>query len=197
MKRFFDIIMSLFLMVIFLPLIMTIAIVVKIDSRGPVFFIQKRVGKGGKDFRMFKFRTMCIDADKKGLLTVGNKDKRITGVGYFLRKYKLDELPQLFNVLNGTMSMVGPRPEVRKYVELYDSRQKKVLDVLPGITDMASLIYINENELLAKSPDPEEMYVSEIMPAKLELNLSYLANRTLRSDFNIILKTFLKSFFRK
>lgn len=158
----------------------------------PVFYFQTRVGKNNKDFRLFKFRTMQKDADKKGLLTVGGRDPRVTGIGYYLRKYKLDELPQLFNVLFGTMSLVGPRPEVRKYVDLYSKEQQMVLSVKPGITDYASLEYINENELLSKSPNPEETYIREIMPAKLALNQRYIQEQGLLIDFKVIFQTILK-----
>ncbi len=165
---------------------------VAIGSRGGIFYIQQRVGKNGNDFSLFKFRTMHTGADKKGLLTVGARDNRITGIGYFLRKYKLDELPQLFNVLLGTMSLVGPRPEVRKYVEMYNEEQKKVLNVQPGITDYASIEYSNENEVLAKSSNPEETYIKEIMPHKLQLNLKYIAEKSFVTDLKIIFRTLKK-----
>lgn len=154
--------------------------------------MQKRVGKGGEDFSLVKFRTMKTNSDKKGLLTVGSRDARITKVGYFLRKYKIDELPQLINVLNGTMSLVGPRPEVRKYVELYNENQKSILNVKPGITDYASIEYFNENDLLAKSDNPEQTYINEVMPAKIELNKKYIDNPTIVADFRIILLTLKK-----
>lgn len=154
--------------------------------------MQKRVGKGGEDFSLVKFRTMKTNSDKKGLLTVGSRDARITKVGYFLRKYKIDELPQLINVLNGTMSLVGPRPEVRKYVELYNENQKSILNVKPGITDYASIEYFNENDLLAKSDNPEQTYINEVMPAKIELNKKYIDNPTIVADFKIILLTLKK-----
>lgn len=158
----------------------------------PLFYLQIRVGKNGKDFKLFKFRTMHLDADKKGLLTVGGRDPRVTSIGYYLRKYKLDELPQLFNVLFGTMSLVGPRPEVRKYVDLYTKEQQQVLSVKPGITDFASLEYINENDLLAKSNNPEKTYIEEIMPAKLALNMKYIQQQSILVDFKIILNTIFK-----
>lgn len=158
----------------------------------PLFYLQTRVGKNGKDFKLFKFRTMHLDADKKGLLTVGGRDPRVTSIGYYLRKYKLDELPQLFNVLFGTMSLVGPRPEVRKYVDLYTKEQQQVLSVKPGITDFASLEYINENDLLAKSDNPEKTYIEEIMPAKLALNMKYIQQQGILVDFKIILNTIFK-----
>ena len=135
---------------------------------------------------------MHADADKKGLLTVGTKDPRVTRIGYFLRKYKIDELPQLFNVLSGAMSIVGPRPEVRKYVELYNAEQKKVLSVKPGISDYASIEYANENEILSKSNTPEQLYINEVMPAKLQLNLKYIKDQSTLTDFKIILKTIEK-----
>jgi lipopolysaccharide/colanic/teichoic acid biosynthesis glycosyltransferase len=150
------------------------------------------VGKNGKDFYLFKFRSMRTDADKKGLLTVGGRDPRITRMGYYLRKYKLDELPQLLNVLIGDMSLVGPRPEVRKYVNLYTTEQQQVLQVQPGITDYASIEYSNENELLGKAADPEKVYIEEIMPAKLKLNLKYIAEKGLITDLKIIFRTFAK-----
>lgn len=158
----------------------------------PLFYLQTRVGKNGTDFRLFKFRTMHLNADKKGLLTVGGRDPRVTSIGYYLRKYKLDELPQLFNVLFGTMSLVGPRPEVRKYVDLYNKEQQSVLSVKPGITDFASIEFINENDLLAKSLNPEETYINEIMPAKLALNLKYIEQEGLLVDVKIIINTILK-----
>lgn len=144
------------------------------------------------DFRLFKFRTMIIQSDKLGLLTVGGRDPRVTKLGYYLRKYKIDELPQLFNVLFGTMSLVGPRPEVRKYVDLYNKEQLQVLNVKPGITDYASLQFINENDLLAQSSNPEKTYIEEIMPKKLELNLKYIKDNSLAVDLSIILKTIQK-----
>jgi lipopolysaccharide/colanic/teichoic acid biosynthesis glycosyltransferase len=162
---------------------------VKLDSKGPVFYMQTRVGKDNLDFKLFKFRTMTVDADKKGLLTVGHRDNRITRVGYYLRKYKMDELPQLLNVLLGDMSVVGPRPEVRKYVDMYNDRQQKVISVQPGITDYASIQYVNENELLKDAADPEQLYIDEIMPAKLELNLKYIENRGFWKDLGIIFLT--------
>ena len=158
----------------------------------PIFYLQTRVGRNGHDFKLFKFRTMHLNADKMGLLTVGGKDPRVTGIGYYLRKYKLDELPQLFNVLFGTMSLVGPRPEVRKYVDLYSEEQRKVLSVRPGITDFASLEFINENDLLAKSTNPEQTYINEVMPAKLALNARYIEQQGIFTDFKIILNTILK-----
>ncbi len=192
LKRALDIICSFIGLIILTPFLILISIAIVSSSGLPVFFIQKRVGKNNKNFGLFKFRTMKNGADKKGLLTVGGRDPRITTVGYYLRKYKLDELPQLLNVFFGTMSLVGPRPEVRKYVDLYNEEQKKVLVVKPGITDYASLEYFSENELLAKSTQPEETYINQIMPAKLELNKKYILNNNVLVDIKIIFKTLKK-----
>ena len=183
---------SLIMSVLLSPLLLVLALGVKFSSKGPAFYMQERIGKNEKPFRIFKFRTMFLDADKKGLLTVGGRDPRVTPVGYFLRKYKLDELPQLFNVVLGEMSLVGPRPEVKRYVDMYSVEQRKVLEVKPGITDYASIEYANENELLGKADDPEKMYLEEIMPAKLRLNLKYVQEQSFLVDLKIILKTVLK-----
>jgi lipopolysaccharide/colanic/teichoic acid biosynthesis glycosyltransferase len=172
-----------------MPVLVVIAIIIKVTSTGPVLFKQTRVGKGGKDFKVFKFRTMFTDADKKGFLTVGGKDNRITAIGYYLRKFKLDELPQLLNVIRGEMSIVGPRPEVRRYVDLYTEEQKLALKVRPGITDYASIAYRNENDLLALAPDPEAYYIRELIPKKIELNLVYINNKSVKEYFIIIYKT--------
>ncbi|MDQ3108534.1 MAG: sugar transferase [Bacteroidota bacterium] len=191
-KRIFDIVSSLFGLIILSPFLFIISVLVLVSSPGGIFYRQTRVGKNNKDFRLWKFRTMKPDSDKKGLLTVGGRDPRVTGIGYFLRKYKLDELPQLLNVLTGDMSLVGPRPEVRKYVEMYSPEQMRVLNVQPGITDYASIEYSNENELLAKSADPEKTYIEEIMPAKLKLNMKYIEEKSLATDLKIIFKTIFK-----
>ena len=188
LKRLFDIVFSLLGIIILSPILLLIALWIGLDSRGGVFYVQKRVGKGGKDFGIVKFRTMKPASDKKGLLTVG-ADSRITGAGRFLRKYKLDELPQLFNVLSGSMSFVGPRPEVRKYVELYSEGQKQVLNVKPGITDFASLEYYDENRILGKAENPEKAYIEEVMPAKLRLNQKYIEQKGLITDLKIIFRT--------
>ena len=192
MIRFFDFILSLVGLVVLAPIFIVLAIWIKIDSKGPVFYKQVRVGRNGIDFGLFKFRSMVVDADKKGLITVGGRDPRITRSGYFIRKYKLDELPQLINVLVGDMSLVGPRPEVRKYVELYTDEQQKVLSVKPGITDYASIEYVDENEILGKSSDPEKVYIEEIMPEKIKYNMKYINNKSLFEYFKIILLTVLK-----
>jgi lipopolysaccharide/colanic/teichoic acid biosynthesis glycosyltransferase len=187
--RILDCAFSIIGLILLSPVFLVVALLIKLSSKGPVFYKQNRVGKNGEDFKVYKFRTMYTDADKKGLLTVGGKDNRVTTVGYYLRKFKLDELPQLLNVLAGDMSIVGPRPEVRKYVDLYTIEQRKVLSVRPGITDYASIAYRNENELLAMASDPEEMYVQEIMPRKIEMNFNYINNRSIKTYFAIILKT--------
>lgn len=193
LKRLFDIILSIIGLLMLSPFFIIIALLIALDSRGGVFYRQVRVGKNGKDFYLFKFRSMRTDADKKGLLiTVGGRDSRITRMGYFIRKYKVDELPQLLNVLFGDMSLVGPRPEVRRYVDMYNEEQKKVLSVKPGITDYASIEYSNENELLGKAADPEKVYIEEIMPAKLELNLKYIDEQGTATDLKIIFKTIAK-----
>ncbi len=191
-KRVFDLLLSLLLLLLFFPVFVFIALLIKLDSRGTIFYLQSRVGKSNADFKIYKFRTMHPDADKRGLLTVGGRDPRVTRVGYFLRRYKLDELPQFINVLKGDMSFVGPRPEVRKYVDLYTPSQLKVLDVKPGITDFASIEFSNENELLSTAADPESYYIKNIMPAKLELNLKYIHNPGLFTDLKIMWLTFLK-----
>jgi len=191
-KRCFDIFASFIGLLLLSPFFIIISIVIILDSRGGVFYKQVRVGKNNIDFKLFKFRSMSTGSDKKGLLTVGGRDSRITRSGYFIRKYKLDELPQLLNVLFGDMSLVGPRPEVRKYVDMYNAEQKKVLSVKPGITDYASIEYSNENELLAKSSEPEKTYIEEIMPAKLLLNQKYIAEQGLLTDLKIIFKTIAK-----
>ena len=192
MIRFFDFILSLVGLVVLAPIFIVLAIWIKIDSKGPVFYKQVRVGQNSIDFGLFKFRSMVVDADKKGLITVGGRDPRITRSGYFIRKYKLDELPQLINVLVGDMSLVGPRPEVRKYVNLYTDEQQKVLSVKPGITDYASIEYMDENEILGKSSDPEKTYIEEIMPEKIKYNMKYISNKSLFEYFKIILLTVLK-----
>jgi lipopolysaccharide/colanic/teichoic acid biosynthesis glycosyltransferase len=184
-----DIILALTGLVFMLPLLLIISIVIIFSSGLPVFYIQQRVGKNNKDFGLIKFRTMRPDADQEGLITVGEDDNRITKTGRFLRKYKLDELPQLINILKGEMGFVGPRPEVRKYVDLYNAEQLKVLIVRPGLTDPASIEFINENELLRRFDDPEKAYIETIMPAKLALNLEYIAHRSLMKDFRIMFKT--------
>lgn len=193
-KRLFDIVFSLIGILLLLPFFLLFALLIILNSGFPVFYIQKRVGKGNRDFSLLKFRTMRSGSDKKGLLTVGEKDSRITGIGYFLRKYKIDELPQLFNVLAGSMSFVGPRPEVRKYVEMYNQEQRAVLAVKPGITDYASFIYSNENEILSRSEDPEQQYISKVMPAKLKLNLKYIEDQSFSRDLTIIFKTLARIF---
>ena len=192
MIRFFDFILGLVGLVVLAPIFIMLAIWIKIDSKGPVFYKQVRVGQNGINFGLFKFRSMVVDADKKGLITVGGRDPRITRSGYFIRKYKLDELPQLINVLVGDMSLVGPRPEVRKYVNLYTDEQQKVLSVKPGITDYASIEYMDENEILGKSSDPEKTYIEDIMPEKIKYNMKYIQNKNLFEYFKIILLTVLK-----
>jgi lipopolysaccharide/colanic/teichoic acid biosynthesis glycosyltransferase len=193
MKRLFDIIISSFGMFLLFPIFILIAILIVVESKGGVFYFQERIGLNAVPFKLFKFRTMKSGSDKKGLLTIGDNDARVTRIGFFLRKYKLDELPQLINVIKGDMSLIGPRPEVKKYVDLYNDNQKNVLSVKPGITDYASIIYSNESELLAKSSDPEKTYINEIMPHKLSLNLKYIAeNKSVMGDFKIVLKTIKK-----
>jgi lipopolysaccharide/colanic/teichoic acid biosynthesis glycosyltransferase len=196
LKRLFDIIFSIIILIVLFPLFLIISLWIIIDDGFPVFYLQERIGKDFKPFKLIKFRTMYKDADKKGLLTVSSRDNRITPSGYYLRKFKLDELPQFINVLKGEMSIVGPRPEVKKYVELYSDDQKKVLSVKPGITDEASLKYIDENDILARSENPEWTYINEIMPEKLKINLQYIKNQNLLYDLKIIFWTAKKMFFR-
>ena len=186
MIRFLDILFSLTGLLVCLPLFIIIAVCIAVDSKGSVFYIQDRVGKNNKDFRLLKFRSMRKDTDIKGGLTIGNRDSRITKAGYYLRRFKLDELPQLINVLKGEMSLVGPRPEIRKYVDLYTEEQKKVLALKPGITDYASLEYINENEILGKSSHPEQKYIDEVIPAKIMLNMRFINDPSISNYFRIL-----------
>ena len=190
--RLLDIMLSLLGLLFLLPIFLILAVCIKFDSQGNIFFRQIRVGKEGQDFRIYKFRTMIVNAEKMGIITIGERDPRITNSGYFLRKYKLDELPQLINVLKGEMSFVGPRPEVRKYVEMYNQEQLKILTVKPGITDYASIEYINEDEILGKSSDPEKTYIEEIMPQKIKYNMKYINNKTVIEYFKIIFLTIIK-----
>ena len=192
MKRTFDIVISLVILIFFLPIGLIVSLLIVSTSSGGLFYRQIRIGRNGIPFRIFKFRSMRTDADKAGKLTVGMRDPRITPIGIFIRKYKLDEFPQFINVLIGEMSIVGPRPEVKEYVDLYTESQRDILKVKPGITDYASLEYFNENELLSKSSNPQQTYIDEIMPAKLKLNEKYLKNPTIGHDIKIMCKTFLK-----
>ena len=191
LKRIFDIILSLFGLIILSPFMLIIAIFIKLDSKGPVFFKQLRVTKNGREFKIFKYRTMRVGSDKYSQITVG-KDDRITKIGSFLRKYKLDEIPQLINVLIGDMSLVGPRPEVPKYVALYTDEQKEILKVRAGITDYASIEFSNENDLLASEEDPEKAYIKKVMPKKIELNKKYISEISMLTDIKIILLTIKK-----
>jgi lipopolysaccharide/colanic/teichoic acid biosynthesis glycosyltransferase len=192
LKRIFDILVSLVIVLAFFPFGLVISILILTSSKGGVFYRQTRVGLNNADFKLLKFRTMKPDSDKLGQLTVGMRDPRITGIGYFLRKYKLDEFPQFINVLLGQMSIVGPRPEVREYVDYYSEEQRKVLSVKPGITDYASLHYFQENEILGRAEDPKKTYIEEIMPDKLLLNQKYVEEQSILVDFKIMWQTFLK-----
>ena len=192
MIRLFDILFSVLGLILLSPIFIVLYIIIRTGSKGGAFYVQERIGKDGKPFMLYKFRTMHVGADSEGLLTSGKDDNRITRVGYFLRKTKIDELPQLLNVLKGDMSLVGPRPEVRKYVDLYTEEQRKVLSVRPGITDYASIEYVNENELLSKASDPDRVYIEEVMPDKIKLNMKYLEHYTMQEYFRIIFLT-LKS----
>ncbi len=189
MKRVFDIVASLLALLLLAPFLVVIAFLVALTSPGGAFFRQERVGRGGVPFQLLKFRSMRPDSEAKGQITVGGRDPRITGVGYFLRRSKLDELPQLINVLLGDMSVVGPRPEVPRYVALYSAEQRNVLNVRPGITSLASIAYIDENEVLGRSKDPERTYIEEVMPAKLTLDLRYVREQSLLLDLRIIGRT--------
>lgn len=190
MKRLFDIIASGLGLIVLSPLFAVIALWIKTDSKGPVFYRQERVGKDNKEFRLFKFRSMRPDSDKLGLITVGGHDPRVTRSGYYIRKYKLDEFPQLINVFMGDMSLVGPRPEVRKYVEMYTPEQMRVLSVRPGITSLASIRYRNENDILAAAVDPDKCYVEQVMPDKLSIDLEYVDKANLWTDIKLIFSTF-------
>ena len=192
MIRFFDILLSSIGLILLSPLLVLVYVLVRLESRGPGFYSQKRIGKDGVPFRLYKFRSMRRGSDKGHLITVGGRDSRITKVGFYIRKYKIDELPQLWNVLIGDMSLVGPRPEVERYVRLYTPEQRIVLSVKPGITDYASIAFSNENELLGQAKDPEEMYINEIMPKKIEYNLNFINNSTLVEYFKIIFMTLCK-----
>ena len=188
-KRAFDFISSTIGFILISPFLLIISILIKLTSKGPVLFKQKRVGMKGKEFNILKFRTMIVDAEKYGKQITVGEDKRITKVGGFLRKYKLDELPQLINVIKGDMSLVGPRPEVPKYVAMYNEKQRRVLDVRPGITDYASIEYRDENRILGEVENPEEYYINIIMPHKIDLNMKYIENNSVVIDISIILKT--------
>ncbi|MBS1543392.1 MAG: sugar transferase [Bacteroidetes bacterium] len=188
-KRLFDLAVAVAGLVLLAPFFLIIALLIKANSEGPVFYLQERVGLNGTIFKLFKFRTMKVNADKGNAITVGSRDPRITTVGYFLRKFKLDELPQLINVAKGDMSLVGPRPELKKFVDMYDNQQRTVLSVRPGITDYASIQFRNENELLEGKPDPIQYYITDILPLKLKLNQQYIRDQSLWVDLRIILKT--------
>lgn len=191
-KRICDIMITSIAIILIFPIGLIIALLIKIESKGNILYIQHRVGKNNKDFKILKFRTMTTNADKQSLLTIGEKDNRVTKIGYYLRKFKLDELPQLINILIGEMSIVGPRPEVRYYVNYYNETQMKVLSVLPGLTDLASIAYIDENRILAQSENPQETYIKKIMPHKLSLNAKYIENISLKNDLSIIWQTLRK-----
>jgi lipopolysaccharide/colanic/teichoic acid biosynthesis glycosyltransferase len=188
-KRIFDICLSAVGVVLLTPVFILLSLLIMADSKGPVVYIQRRVGFKGTDFGLMKFRTMYPAADKLGNLTIGSRDPRITRIGYWLRKYKLDELPQLFNILRGEMSFVGPRPEVRKYVNMYTLEQLQVLKVRPGLTDWASIAYFNESDLLAHSSKPEQLYIEKIIPSKLSINLAYIKQQSLWTDIKVICQT--------
>ncbi|GCB34722.1 sugar transferase [Bacteroides faecalis] len=190
MIRFFDILFSLLGLFFLFPVFLLLYLAIRLESKGSGFYKQLRVGRGSRDFYVYKFRSMRVGADKRGLITVGGRDPRITRIGYFIRKYKLDELPQLFNVLKGDMSIVGPRPEVRKYVDLYTEEQQRVLSVRPGITDYASIEYVDENLILGKAEEPDKAYVELIMPDKIRYNMKYINNQSLKEYFKIIFLTF-------
>lgn len=190
-KRLFDFFLSLTAILLMSPIFFIVAILLKLDSEGPVFYKQVRVGLNEKKFKLLKFRTMYMNSDRKGLLTVGDRDARITRLGYWLRKYKIDELPQLINVLKGDMSIVGPRPEVARYVELYNNFQRRVLTVKPGITDWASIEFIDENRLLASAEDPESFYIHSIIPQKIMQNLKYIDHHNIWIDLKIISHTLM------
>ena len=192
MKRTVDICISLLILAFFLPFGLLLMLFISIESAGGVFYLQERVGRNGQLFKLIKFRSMRPNADKGSQITIGNRDPRITKVGYFIRKFKLDEFPQFFNVIKGDMSIVGPRPEVPFYVEMYTEAQRQILVVKPGITDYASLAFFNENEILAKAADPQKVYLEQIMPAKIELNQRYLSDPSLFKDIKIIGLTALK-----
>nr|WP_209309682.1 sugar transferase [Tamlana crocina] len=191
-KRAFDIIFSAIGLIILAPVLLLIAILIKLDSKGPVLFIQGRVGKNNKDFNIYKFRTMRIQSEKGGLLTLGNNDSRITKIGYFLRRYKIDEFPQLINILKGDMSFVGPRPELRYYVNFYNEDDMKIFQVRPGITGLASLKYRNEVELLKAAKDPEAFFIETIIPDKLKFNKEYIKRRNFFFDLKLIALTVVK-----
>jgi lipopolysaccharide/colanic/teichoic acid biosynthesis glycosyltransferase len=192
--RVFDILIACFLLILLSPLLLVVGLLIKISSKGPLIFRQRRVGKNDIDFTLYKFRTMYVSKEQQSSITIGNKDSRVTRIGYFLRRYKMDELPQLYNVLKNEMSIVGPRPELRKYVALYTVEQKEILCLKPGITDYASIHFRHESELLATQKDPEAFYIREIMPVKIHLNKQYAFKRELRVYFVIIFNTLLSVF---
>ncbi len=194
MIRFLDVFFSIIVFILLLPVFVIIVFLITTESKGGVFYVQKRIGKNFKPFNLLKFRTMNVFSDRESLLTIGEKDSRITKTGYYLRKFKIDELPQLINVIIGNMSLVGPRPEVNKFVQLYNDEQKKILKIKPGITDMASIKFSNENKILAKTKNPEATYINEIMPEKIRLNKYYLNNYNLKTYFKIIFQTIRKLF---
>ena len=189
MIRIFDILLSILGIIVLVPVLLLVYFVIVLESKGGGFYLQKRVGLNGVDFTLLKFRSMHIDSEKYGLITIGGKDSRITKTGMIIRRFKLDELPQLFNVIKGDMSLVGPRPEVRKYVDLYTSEQLKVLKVRPGITDYASVEYASENELLGAAKNPDKVYVDQIMPDKIRLNMKYIDHQNLKEYFKVIFLT--------
>ena len=194
MKRLFDITAAILVLIMGLPFFIIIALLIVLDGKGGVFYSQERIGRYKRSFNLYKFRTMQPESDNLGQLTIGSKDSRVTSIGYYLRKYKIDEFPQLINIIAGHMSVVGPRPEVPKYVKMYNQEQLNVLKVRPGLTDYASLVYFKENELLGKAQDPENVYIKEIMPQKLALNNKYIKEKGMLTDLNIILKTLLRIF---
>lgn len=188
-KRLLDLLVAIPALIVLAPWLALCSLFIKLDSRGPVFFRQVRIGRGGRPFRIFKFRTMVADAEARGAqLTIG-ADRRITRVGHWLRRSKLDELPQLFNVLGGAMTLVGPRPEVPRYVEKYDAAQRAILALTPGITSLASLQFRHESELLATQAEPETFYLIEVMPAKIRIDLAYAQRATVLTDLGVIAKT--------
>jgi lipopolysaccharide/colanic/teichoic acid biosynthesis glycosyltransferase len=197
MIRFFDVVFSFVGLVVLLPFFVIIYLLIIIESKGGGFFTQQRVGKNGVDFNLIKFRSMRIGSDKKGLITVGEKDPRTTKMGMLIRKFKIDELPELFNVVKGDMSIVGPRPEVRRYVDLYNPEQLRVLSVRPGITDYASIEYAEENKILGSAVNPEKVYVEQIMPHKIALNMRYIQNQNLKEYFKVVFLTVFQIFKKK